>query len=31
MLMKKQITVENELAHAINQTEYGSMYDKAAK
>lgn len=29
--MKKQITVENELAHAINQTEYGSMYDKAAK
>lgn len=29
--MKKQITVENELAHAIYQTEYGSMYDKAAK
>ena len=31
MPMKMQSSVENQLAHAITQTEYDSSYDKAAK
>lgn len=31
MLMEKQNTVENQLAHTITQTEFDSDYDKTAK
>ena len=31
MPMEKQGTVENQLAHTIDQTEYDSRYDRTAK
>ena len=31
MPMEKQNTVENQLAHTIDQTEYDSRYDRTAK
>lgn len=31
MPMEKQDTVENQLAHTIDQTEYDSRYDRTAK
>ena len=31
MLMEKQNTVENQLAHTLTQTEFDADYDKTAK